>query len=324
MAKKKHECPEPDNVERWAVSYLDMITVMMCLFLIMYAISQVDQGKLAKLRTSLAAGFNAQIQVVNPLKTDGGLGILAGSTSAVQLGSLMGNQNTRVESQPERIEAMKEASHLNQIKKKVEEGLKNAGKEGALAIRITESGLVLGMVAGDTYFKPGDAAVQPEAQAVLSAVAPVLNEVEEQIAIEGYADPNPQYSAKYPSNYHLSAGRAIEVLVALTKDGVPGTKLRTISYGADHQTEAKDGMDAYSFNRRVDIVIMSTAKDSVRALLPDAAKQLESGGAGITPTIAPSIGPSVAPADAGDAGGSTGAAGAATDGGTGGEVGTMQ
>ena len=39
MAKRKHECPEPDNTERWAVSYLDMITVMMCLFLVLYAIS---------------------------------------------------------------------------------------------------------------------------------------------------------------------------------------------------------------------------------------------------------------------------------------------
>lgn len=294
MAKKKHECPEPENTERWAVSYLDMITVMMCLFLVLYAISQVDQGKLAKLRTSLAAGFNSTIQVVNPLKTDGGLGVLAGSTSAVQLGTMMGNLNQNAQSQPERIEAMREASHLNNIKKQVEQGLKSAGKEGSLAIRITESGLVLGMVAGDTYFKPGDAAVQPEAQAVLSAVAPVLNGVEEQIAIEGYADPTPQFSAKYPSNYHLAAGRAIEVLSTLTKDGVPGAKLRTISYGADHQTEAKDGQDPYSFNRRVDIVIMSTAKDSVRALLPEAAKQLEKGEAPVgppAPDIAPKVGP---------------------------------
>ncbi|WP_296182535.1 flagellar motor protein MotB [uncultured Mobiluncus sp.] len=296
MAKRKHECPEPDNTERWAVSYLDMITVMMCLFLVLYAISQVDQGKLAKLRTSLAAGFNSTIQVSNPLHTDGGLGILAGSTSAVQLGTLMGNLNQNPESQPERIQAMREASHLNSIKNQVEEQLKAAGKEGSLAIRITQSGLVLGMVAGDTYFKPGDAAVQPEAQQVLAAIAPVLNSVQEQIAIEGYADPTPQYSARYPSNYHLAAGRAIEVLSNLTKDGVPGEKLRTISYGADHQTEAKDGQDPYSFNRRVDIVIMSTAKDSVRALLPDAAKQLGDVPQGNISPQAPAIAPSLAPA----------------------------
>lgn len=307
MAKRKHECPEPDNTERWAVSYLDMITVMMCLFLVLYAISQVDQGKLAKLRTSLAAGFNSTIQVSNPLQTDGGLGILAGSTSAVQLGTMMGNLNQNPESQPERIQAMKEASHLNSIKNQVEEQLKAAGKEGSLAIRITQSGLVLGMVAGDTYFKPGDAAVQPEAQQVLAAIAPVLNSVQEQIAIEGYADPRPQYSARYPSNYHLAAGRAIEVLSNLTKDGVPGDKLRTISYGADHQTEAKDGQDPYSFNRRVDIVIMSTAKDSVRALLPAAAKQLAGGPQGNISPEAPVIAPSVAPAPPeGTQGGSAG------------------
>ncbi|NMW87260.1 flagellar motor protein MotB [Mobiluncus curtisii] len=290
MAKRKHECPEPDNTERWAVSYLDMITVMMCLFLVLYAISQVDQGKLSKLRTSLAAGFNSTIQIANPLQTDGGLGILAGSTSAVQLGTLMGNLNQNPESQPERIQAMREASHLNSIKKQVEEQLKDAGKEGSLAMRITDKGLVLGMVANDTYFKTGDATIQPTAREVLKAISPTLMSIEEGIAIEGYADPQPISSAKFPSNYHLASARAIEVLIALKDDGVPGTKLRSISYGADHQTEATPGQDAWAFNRRVDIVIMSTAKDSVRALLPDAAKQL-SGDGNIAPA-APQIGPS--------------------------------
>lgn len=294
MVKRKHECPEPDNTERWAVSYLDMITVMMCLFLVLYAISQVDQGKLSKLRTSLAAGFNSTIQIANPLQTDGGLGILAGSTSAVQLGTLMGNLNQNPESQPERIQAMREASHLNSIKKQVEEQLKDAGKEGSLAMRITDKGLVLGMVANDTYFKTGDATIQPTAREVLKAISPTLMSIEEGIAIEGYADPQPISSAKFPSNYHLASARAIEVLIALKDDGVPGTKLRSISYGADHQTEATPGQDAWAFNRRVDIVIMSTAKDSVRALLPDAAKQL-SGDGNIAPA-APQIGPSPQPA----------------------------
>lgn len=289
MAKKKHECPEPDNVERWAVSYLDMITVMMCLFLVLYAISQVDQGKLEKLRTSLAAGFNSTIQVTNPLTNNGGLGILTGSTSAVALGSLMGNETTQASTQPERMEAMKEASHLNEIKKQVEESLKNAGQEGSMQIRITQNGLVLGMVASDTYFKPGDAAVLPAAQAVLAALAPAIAGVQEQIAIEGYADPTPQYSARYPSNYHLAAGRAIEVLSTLIHNGVPGSKLRTISYGSDHQTQAGEGQDAFAFNRRVDIVIMSQAKDSVRALLPDAAKALEQGGGAGPARIGPGM-----------------------------------
>lgn len=278
MAKKKHVCPAPENTERWAVSYLDMITVMMCLFLVLYAISQVDAGKLAKLSKSLAAGFNQTLQVMSPLHTTGGLGILSGSTSAVSLGAMMGNDNNQAAGQPEKLEAMREVSHLNKIKKDVENALAATGQQGALQMRITEKGLVLGMVANDTYFRPGDAAVQPAAQAVLGALAPVLAGTPEAIAIEGYADPHPQYSAKYPSNYHLAAGRAIEVLIQLRNGGVPGEKLRTISYGADHQTAAEEGQDAWALNRRVDIVILSKAKDSVRAMLPSAAKQMENSG----------------------------------------------
>ena len=75
----------------------------------------------------------------------------------------------------------------------------------------------------------------------------------------------------------------------LLQNGVPGNKLRTISYGSDHQTQAGEGQDAFAFNRRVDIVIMSQAKDSVRALLPDAAKALEQGGGAGPARIGPGM-----------------------------------
>lgn len=324
MAKKKHECPPPENTERWAVSYLDMITVMMCLFLVLYAISQVDQGKLAKLRQSLAAGFNATIQVQNPVQKQGGLGVLTGSTSAVAMGSLLGNQNDESATQPERLEAMKEASHLNQIKQEVNRSLDQAGKAGALQIRVTKNGLVLGMVANDTYFKPADAAVEPAAQQILAAVAPVLANLKEDIAVEGYADPNPINSARYPTNYHLASGRAIEVLMQLLNDGVPGSKLRTVSYGADHQTQADAGQDAYAFNRRVDIVIMSTAKEQVRQLLPEMAKRLESGATKAQPGPGGSYGttPDGKEATGGSKGAKSSVEGGAKASGTGGGSGT--
>lgn len=299
MAKKKHVCPPPENLERWAVSYLDMITVMMCLFLVLYAISQVDAGKLAKLSKSLAAGFNSSIQVTSPLNTTGGLGMLSGSTSAVNLGSMLGNDTSSAAGTPERLQAMAEASHLNDLKKQVEQALASAGQSGALQMRITEKGLVLGMVANDTYFATGDATVQPAAQKVLSAIAPVLVNTPEDVAIEGYADPRPISTPKFPSNYHLASARAIEVLIHLRNGGVPGEKLRTISYGADHQTQVEQGQDAWSINRRVDIVIMSKAKDSVRALLPAAAKQLATATPGGNPGGTPGGNPGNPPAGSG-------------------------
>lgn len=269
---KKHECPEPENAERWAVSYLDMITVMMCLFLVLYAISQVDNGKLAKLRASLAAGFNNTDVANSPIVAGGGLGVLSGSTSAVALGKYLGNSNeTEGIASPERLAAQKEVSHLEKIEADVESALAAQGLGKALEYRITEKGLVLGMVANDTFFKPGDATIEAGAQQVLAAIAPALAGLQEQIAIEGYADPNPQSSAKYPNNDYLSSARANEVLVFLKNHGVPGSILRSTSYGADHQTEASEGQDGYALNRRVDIVILSNAKESVRELLTEAA-----------------------------------------------------
>lgn len=81
MAKKKLE-EEHENHERWAVSYSDMMTVMMCLFLVLYAISQVDGGKLARLRASLAAGFNNNVVASSFSILDGGDGAMLGSSTA--------------------------------------------------------------------------------------------------------------------------------------------------------------------------------------------------------------------------------------------------
>lgn len=271
---KKHECPPPDNTERWAVSYLDMITVMMCLFLVLYAISQVDQGKLAKLRQSLAAGFNNEAVAQAPIITAGGVGVLTGSTSSAEIGHVMGGQNGQT---AEGVAAMKEAAKLEEIKKKIDQKLEESGHAKALDYHITPRGLVLGMVANDTYFAPDQAIITPTAREVLGVVAQALAPLQEDIAIDGYTDTMPNATPLYPDNLSLAAGRAVEVTRYLQAAGVPGNRLSATSFGEWHQVAAKPGEDQLAINRRVDIVVVSNAPESVRHLLPEADKKLTQG-----------------------------------------------
>ncbi|MDO5672846.1 MAG: flagellar motor protein MotB [Actinomycetaceae bacterium] len=266
---KKHVCPEPENTERWAVSYLDMITVMMCLFLVLYAISQVDQGKLQQLRSSLAAGFNNQALAEAPIVTTGGVGILTGSTSSAELGKFMGGSASQLTGDsPQQAAAKAEAKHLKEMQEAIENQLATAGHGKVLDYRITERGLVLGLVANDTYFDTGTATLQDAAREILNTVGPALSGLPEQIAVEGYADQVPINTARYPSNWDLAADRATQVLKTLNATGVPVERLRAVSYGNAHQTQPEEGQDILAVNRRVDIVVLSSAPEAVRALVP--------------------------------------------------------
>lgn len=276
MAKRKHECPPHDDSERWAISYLDFITVMMCLFIVLYALSQVDMGKLAKLRASLAAGFNNAPVATAPIVTDGGMGVLAGSTSVLSMGQFMGaGANQNGSGTPEQLAAMSEARRLDKIRDEMDKQLQAAGQNKALEYRITEKGLVIGMVANDTFFHVGDDQLQPAAEQVLSLIAPTLSAVPDQIDVEGFADPTPIHNLKFEDNDALASSRANQVRRYLKNSGVPGARLRSTSYGSDHQASADQAVDPFALNRRVDIVIMSSAKESVRQLLPKASKAIE-------------------------------------------------
>ncbi|VTR77548.1 OmpA/MotB family protein [Cellulomonas hominis] len=275
------------NHERWLVSYSDMITVLMALFIVLFAISQVDQEKYVALRASLAAGFGDG--AINSSVLDGTDGTLDGTSAAADapdtgtagmvdadqgLGLQASNPSPTVEENPSAVDAatlaaaQAEAAHLEQVKQAVLSALTSQGLQDQVRFRIDERGLVLGLVADDVFFSQGSAQLTPTAMQVLDLAAPTLVGLQEQISVEGHANTIP-ISGRYATNWELSSDRATQVLRHMVEfDGMPGTRIQAVGYGDTRPLVQGTGEDAMTANRRVDMVILSAAPEAVRALLP--------------------------------------------------------
>lgn len=272
---KVHE-EEHENHERWAVSYADMMTVLVGLFIVLYAMSQVDQTKFEALRGSLAAGFGN----ASPTVLTGAAGVLDNAGAVSNSEQAVGETSPitpdaatvapAAELSPEAQDlaaARDEAARLLALEAQVESNLSAVGMAGQVRYVIDERGLVIGLVANDFYFDQGSAALKPAAMVVIDAAGQVLKAIPDQISIEGHANAVP-VSGRYATNWELSADRATQVLRRLVEtDGVAGNRLAAVGYG-DARPLADAGADALAVNRRVDLVVHSSLPEAVRDLLP--------------------------------------------------------
>ncbi len=279
------------NHERWLVSYSDMITVLMALFIVLFAISQVDQEKYEALRQSLAQGF--QDRTGSDSILDGSAGNLDGESIVPQTNPAngtagmvdadlgLGEQGANpapAESteavDPDLLAAAKaEAEHLAEIRAAIQKALDAARLGDAVRFRVDERGLVLGLVADDVFFAAASADLTPTARRVLDAAAPTLRGLQEQISVEGHANVLP-ISGRYATNWELSTDRATQVLRHLVeKDGMPGARIMAVGFGDQRPLVGGKSGAAMETNRRVDLVILSDAPETVRALVPAMTKE---------------------------------------------------
>ncbi len=266
---------EHENHERWAVSYADMMTVLVGLFIVLYAMSVVDEVKFEKLKESLAAGFGHRA----PSMMVGSTGALTGLESteiAPDLRSQVGEEAGVSEATADLTEAEKrhaaavaELERFDEITERIRASLAADGLADRVRFRVTERGLVIGMVADDVFFAPDTARLTDTATRVIDAAGPVLSDLTEQISVEGHANVLP--STRYPTNWELSSDRATQVLRRLVEQRyVAAERIASVGFGDARPLTAADQLDE---NRRVDVVVLSAAPDEVRALLPALASQ---------------------------------------------------
>ncbi|WP_407344553.1 flagellar motor protein MotB [Pengzhenrongella phosphoraccumulans] len=266
---KVHE-EEHENSERWAVSYADMMTVLVGLFIVLYAMSQIDQTKFEALRGSLAAGFGN----ASPTVLTGASGIMkdagavpASITPAGETSPIAPAAEVTAEAK-NMAAAQSELARLEAMKAQIEANLVAVGMGSQVSYGIDERGLVVGLVANDFFFETGSAALKPAAQTVLDAAGPVMAAIPDEISVEGHADSVPS-SGRYATNWELSADRATQVLRHLVEsDGIAGSRISSVSFGDARPLVGAPGSDALALNRRVDLVVRSPQSEPVRTLLP--------------------------------------------------------
>jgi chemotaxis protein MotB len=293
---KKHEEEEHENHERWLVSYADMMTLLMAVFVVLWAMSQVDMTKFTAFSQGLQEGFGAPVTIIN----DGGA-IDAPAESPLkpvqvaEEAAIDGTEQTDAEkaaaeaaaaqrAQQTAAEAQGAYDQLSEARDALQAALAAAGQSGAAEFVIDERGLVVHVVSDPVLFAPESAALQAQGATVLDAMAPTLAGLANQIRVEGHANSLPvTRGGPWPSNWELSAVRATTVLRHLSEtDGVAEDRMSAAGYGSTRPLVPDTDRSYVTVNRRVDVVVLSTASAEANSLLPG----LEAAAEGTTSTPA--------------------------------------
>ena len=278
---KKHEEEEHENHERWLVSYADMVTLLMCLFIVLFAMSQVDKAKFAALASGLSASFGAPITALPGTTPQGSVLDSLPAPADIAQGIANGQQADQAQvdkaaaeaalqrAQNISAEAANAYDELAAARDKIDTALKEAGYGGAARYEIDERGLVVHIVADAVLFDAEEAVLRPKGRAILDAVAPTITALPNMLRVEGHANHLPVTpGGKWPSNWELSAYRATTVLTYLSRDGVPEPRMYAAGYGSTQPLVPITDPSAITVNRRVDIVVLSNASAEANALLP--------------------------------------------------------
>jgi chemotaxis protein MotB len=236
-------------------SYLDMITVLMCLFIVLYAMSNVDKAKYDELSDSLSAAFGREVVEGEPVLS-GGVGE-------------KGDAETPPEALTDLQRAQVELDYLRQLRDQIRERLSDRSLGHLVEFEIDARGLSIKLVGSETFFDGNSTVLRAEARAVLNSVAPVLRVIDNPVTVEGHADPhgNP---APFPTDWELSSGRATGVLRYLVETGgVTDGRISSVGFGSSRPVPTEHGAAAGALNRRVDIVVLSQEPEAIRGLIPE-------------------------------------------------------
>jgi len=257
MARKKPP-EEHENHERWLVSYADFITLLFAFFVVMYAISSINEGKYRVLSDSLVSAFQQppssekMIQMQSKYPE-----ILEGTGKPVGKSVIQPPGET-----PERKAA---AEKMKTVAKNVLDAMQPLIQSGQVRVTQSPKGVTVEINAS-TLFNSGDAVLQPKSVDTLSAVARVLATTDNPIQVEGHTDNVPINSPAYPSNWELSSARAGSVVRLFTEMGVPAGRMVAIGYADNRPLDANTTPEGRMRNRRVNVLILNETEGPVREL----------------------------------------------------------
>ena len=202
--RKTNDEDLPLNRERWMVSYADFITLLFALFVVMYAISTLSEGKYRILSEALTAAFRHEAFVAPPPGNFVPLAQLPFRVPRPHAKPTPAPPDPRIE-QEEKLKGL--AARISEVMNPLMES-------GQVRMRDTARGLAV-EISSNVLFAAGQAVLQPESITALQQVVEVLRGVENPIEVEGHTDKQPIATSQYPSNWELSSARASAVIRAI-------------------------------------------------------------------------------------------------------------
>ena len=250
MARRKHE-EEHENHERWLVSYADFITLLFAFFVVMYAISSVNEGKYRILSSSLGIAFGGAAAKTEAIKDP-----VSPNTPILPLPIPTPAQRAN------EAVVKREKARMTSIARDILKAMAPLVSQGKVRVTQTNRGVSVEINAS-VLFAPGEAKLNAQSEAALRAVAQVLKDVDNAIQVEGHTDNTPINNSMFPSNWELSAVRASSVVRLFLENGVAEKRLVAMGHGANLPVDSNDTAEGRLRNRRVQLMILSGVPDVV-------------------------------------------------------------
>jgi chemotaxis protein MotB len=296
--KRRHE-EEHENHERWAIPYGDLLTLLLAFFVVMYSISSVNAGKYRVLSDSLYAAFRGEPRTLEPIqvghkRAGSGADI---KVSIVQQAILKGqprallapvplamstpipnalNQNNipptgddngvkaatgPAQDAAHAAQAQAAAIMLTRVADDVTKAMAGLVKKKLVVVRRKQSWIEV-EIRTDILFPSGSARLAPSAIDIIRRLAAVLARFPNPVRVEGFTDDVPIRTMQFYSNWELSAARAGSVVHVLSDRGVASDRLAVVGFGEQHPVASNLTSQGRNANRRVTVVILSTAPGS--------------------------------------------------------------
>lgn len=217
----------------WLITYSDMITIMLCFFIIFFTMAAKEATVLSEIKNNLSTKITALADENKKLKIEK-------ENLAAKLFDLTNIENDVNTSKEEFIAFLRENDLLDQVKI-----LQN---ERGLLIRFNDN----------IFFPSAKADLSEDGYEVLSLMRDKLKKVDNDIIVEGFTDNLPIHTKEYPSNWELSVARAISVVKYLTKEkGIDPNRISVSGYGERNPIDTNDTKEGRANNRRIEITIVN-------------------------------------------------------------------
>ncbi len=275
MARGRHK-EEHVNHEAWAIPYGDLVTLLLAFFVVMYAVSSVNEGKYRALSDSLVAAFRGAPRTMEPLQV-GAYQVRADEELETGLPRTLVPFEVDVPQSPTRDAAARtrygerglgpgdgsgidsEDSSFVLIKQLEDDVLAAmAPLVDADMISVRRVSYWLEVEINTSFlFASGSATVAPDAVPAIRQLATLLKDAGVRLQVEGHTDSVPISTAQFPSNWELSAGRAASVVHLLSGYGIDPATIAAVGYGEHRPVADNDTLEGRRKNRRVVIIVMS-------------------------------------------------------------------
>jgi chemotaxis protein MotB len=271
-----HAEEEHENDERWLLTYADMITLLMALFMVLFSISSVNISKFVSLQHSLQDAFSGRILPGGRALEESGGSTVSPQVAATPAASTPAATNEgagrKAADAAAKAQAKAEEEDFKALKQRVDQYAVAHGLQSKVTTLITKDGLVIRLLTDKLLFASGDATVQPAGSGLLAKIGGMLRaESQHAIRVRGFTDSVPIHTAAFPSNWELSAGRAASVVRAFAGAGVAPQRMEAAGRVALDPLNTNVTAEGRARNRRVEVLLprVATGKAADDATQPE-------------------------------------------------------